>query len=107
MSVRTNLPPDPTETDKTVKTDLIGNNEFLLAVFGETPVDARPLIVSFEGSPVSVTGKSWYGSPWAMDDEVSTTLPANTNNYFSLAAFRPDEAGRYRRQKKHFNHCAR
>ena len=30
-------------------------------------------------------------------------LPANANNYFSLAVFRPDEAGHYRRQKARFH----
>jgi hypothetical protein len=34
---------------------------------------------------------------------MTTDLPADANNYFSLAVFRPDEAGRYRRQKARFH----
>ena len=33
---------------------------------------------------------------------MATELPADANNYFSLAVFRPDEAGQYRRQKARF-----
>ena len=33
---------------------------------------------------------------------MTTDLPADANNYFSLAVFRPDEAGQYRRQKARF-----
>jgi hypothetical protein len=34
---------------------------------------------------------------------MAVTLPADANNYFSLAVFRPDEAGLYRRQKARFH----
>ncbi len=44
-------------TDITGKTDLVGNGDFLLAVFGEL-VDARPVVVSFEGNPASVPAKA-------------------------------------------------
>lgn len=92
---------------ETVKTDetigLVGNDEFLLGVFGDTLADARPVIVSFDGNPDSASGNAWVGRPWNGKAEVSPILPANTNNYFSLAAFRPDEAGRFRRLKAHFH----
>ena len=94
-------PPDAVETDITGKSDLVGNGEFLLAVFGEL-ADARPVLVSFEGNPASVPAKVWFGRPWQGTPEVSTSLPASANNYFSLAVFRPDEAGQFRRQKARF-----
>ena len=47
--------------------------------------------------------KVWFGRPWQGNTEVSTSLPASANNYFSLAVFRPDEAGQYRRQKARFH----
>ncbi len=98
---QTVLPPDPVETDVTDKTDLIGNGEFLRAMFGAL-VEARPVVVSFEGNPASVPAKVWFGTPWNGTLDLSRSLPINANNYFSLAAFRPDEAGQYRRQKARF-----
>lgn len=95
------LPPDVAETDITGKTDLVGNGDFLLAVFGEL-VDARPVVVSFEGDPASVPPKVWFGRPWQGTPDMAVSLPATANNYFSLAVFRPDEAGHFRRQKARF-----
>jgi hypothetical protein len=95
------LPPDAVETDITGESDLVGNGEFLLAVFGEL-ADARPVVVSFEGNPASVPAKVWFGRPWQGTPEVSANLSASANNYFSLAVFRPDEAGQFRRQKARF-----
>jgi len=94
-------PPEPAQTDITGKTDFVGNGDFLLAVFGE-PVDARPVVVSFEGSPATAPGKVWSGKPWQGAPDEVAGLPAGANNYFSLAAFRPDEAGQFRRQKARF-----
>ena len=64
-------------------------------VFGDELADARPVVVSFDGNPASVPGKVWFGRPWQGKPEVSICLPASANNYFSLAVFRPDEAGQY------------
>ena len=47
--------------------------------------------------------KVWFGRPWQGSTEHSASLPASANNYFSLAVFRPDEAGQYRRQKARFH----
>jgi hypothetical protein len=94
--------PDAVETDRTDETCVVGNGEFLLAVFGDELADARPVVVSFAGSPASVSPKAWVGTPWQGTPEVSACLPASTNNYFSLAVFRPDEAGTFRRQKTRF-----
>jgi hypothetical protein len=94
------------ETEKTGETDVIGNAAFLRAVFGENLTDNRPLVVSFEGNPANAPGKVWFGRPWAGGVGLPANLPANANNYFSLAVFRPDESGRYRRQKAQFHALA-
>jgi len=91
------------ETDKTDKTDLVNNDDFMLAVFGGAPSDTRPVTVSFAGNPGTVPGKSWAGNRWQLNDEVTSSHPASSNNYFSLAAFRPNDAGQYRRQKSRFH----
>ena len=95
-------PAGVTETDNTDGTDAVGNDEFLLTVFGAPNAEARPLVVSFPGDPTKATSKVWFGRPWLGATEVSAGLPAGANNYFSLAVFRPDEAGMYRRQKARF-----
>ena len=95
------FPSEAVATDITGETDLVGNGEFLLAVFGEL-VDARPVVVSFEGNPASVPPKVWFGRPWQGTPDLAISLPASANNYFSLAVFRPDEAGHFRRQKPRF-----
>ena len=93
----------PTQATRTYA---VSNGEFLLAVFGVAMtaalVDARPVVVSFGGNPANAAPKAWFGRPWRGDADMSTALPADANNYFSLAAFRPDEAGQYRRQKARF-----
>ena len=94
--------PDAVKTDKTGETDLVGNGEFLRTVFGHELAIAHPVVVSFEGNPASVPAKVWFGRPWQGTPEVPTSLPASANNYFSLAVFRPDEAGQFRRQKARF-----
>ena len=50
-------------------------------------------MVGFKGNPVTVPGK-WSGDSWPRAD-----LPADANNYFSLAVFKPDKSGQYRRTK--------
>ena len=96
------LPPDAAETDKTDETDIVDNGAFLRAVFGNAPADARPIVVSFEGDPASAPARLWMGRPWLDAEALPTSLPASANNYFSLADFRPDEAGQFRRQKSRF-----
>jgi hypothetical protein len=90
------------ETGKTGETYTVGNHDFLEAVFGHELAGALPVVVSFKGSPSTVPGKSWFGKPWQGTSERRDDLPADANNYFSLAVFNPDEAGKYRRQKKRF-----
>ncbi|MGH8459376.1 MAG: hypothetical protein ACRESV_08495, partial [Nevskiales bacterium] len=96
-------PTGPLETEKTDETDSVGNDKFLRAVFGDDLADARPVVVSFEGNPVSAPRKVWFGRPWqGRPDAPAEDLPANANNYYSLAVFQPDEAGQYRRLKSRF-----
>ena len=94
--------PDEVETDTTDESYFVGNDEFLRAVFGDKLEDARPVVVSFDGNPASAPTTAWFGGPWQGKPEVSARLPASANNYFSLAVFRPDDAGQYRRQKARF-----
>ena len=95
--------PDSVETDITGKTNRIGNGEFLLAVFGDGPTDAHPVLVSFEGNPVSVPAEACGRQAVAGPPLISPSACSNgANNYFSLAVFRPDEAGQVRRQKGRF-----
>lgn len=94
------------ETDTSDRTYLVGNDEFLQAVFGENLANSmtasRPVLVSFEGNPSNAPGKLWAGKPWLSDVEAPCFLKPTANNYFSLASFRPDEAGNYRRLKARF-----
>ena len=90
----------PAETDKTGETDAVGNGDFLRAVFGNAVDDTQPVVVSFAGNPATAAKSAWFGRPWLDDD---TKLPGDANNYFSLAVFRPDEAGQYRRRKAQFS----
>jgi hypothetical protein len=90
------------ETDITDKTNCVSNKEFLLTVFGDDLTLAYPVVVSFEGNPVSIPSKAWLGVPWQGTPKMSPSLPASANNYFSLAVFRPDEAGKVRRLKARF-----
>ena len=90
------------ETGRSDETYAVDNETFLNAVFGDVLIDARPVVVHFEGNPANAPAKFWFGRPWPGDADPSTALSATANNYFSLSAFRPDEAGQYRRQKARF-----
>ncbi|MBE0584063.1 MAG: hypothetical protein IH612_09935, partial [Desulfofustis sp.] len=76
--------------------------EFLLSVFGDL-AEARPLVVSFAGAPDKVSGASWSGTPWFKEPDQHLLLSDRNNNYFTLASYRPDVSGNYRRQKKQFH----
>ena len=87
------------ESDKTGETDSVDNNDFMQALFGQVDGDVRPVVVSFAGDPTSVARSAWAGQPWTLAE---TGLSLLNNNYFSLAVFRPNEAGLWRRQKAQF-----
>ena len=88
-----------TGTDKTGETGTVDNGDFMEALFGKALGDVRPMVVSFAGDPTSVKAAEWAGYHW---DSAAATLPLSSNNYFSLADFHPDEAGRWRRRKAQF-----
>lgn len=104
MRALTVSPPERVETDKTDETYSVSNDVFLQTVFGEEGLtDFRPIVVSFRGDPLKVPQRVWYGRPWLDSCDGESSLPADANNYFSLATFRPNEAGQYRRRKAHFH----
>jgi hypothetical protein len=96
------FPPGPEETEKTGETDLVSNAEFLARVFGADLAEVRPVVVSFTGNPARASKSAWFGRPWSGATDPTAMLTDDANNYFSLAVFRPDEAGQYRRQKARF-----
>jgi len=95
----TDFPLDPPETDKTGETVVVENDEFLRTLFVGLNGDVAPVVTSFVGNPATVSPAAWKSRRWRDGD---TALPAEANNYFSLATFRPDEAGEYRRRKAQF-----
>jgi len=95
----TDFPPDPPETNKTGETVVVSNDEFLRTLFPDLSGDVAPVVTSFKGNPATVTQGAWKSRRW---QDGATALPAEANNYFSLATFRPDDAGEYRRRKAQF-----
>lgn len=89
----------PIVTRETEETDPPSNSEFLRALFSTATNEHRPVLVSFVGNPSEVPKAAWYGQAW-VDGEAGSAIGAN--NYFSLAVFRPDDAGAYRRRKAQF-----
>ncbi|MDD5580046.1 MAG: hypothetical protein PHY16_12305 [Methylobacter sp.] len=89
------------QTDKSDKTDflIVSNAEFMAGVFGDMTGVERPVVVSFAGNPANVGNGAWFGKPWISG---KTSLSAVYNNYTSFATFRPDDEGKYRRQKRQF-----
>ena len=95
-----------TETDESGETNKVSSHDFMRAVFGtvmtDADVDALPVWVSFNGNPSKAPAQAWIGDPWRVDSDPLTNQASDYNNYFSLASFRPEESGRFRRQKTHF-----
>ena len=88
------------ETHETKETDLCSNHDFLRALFGGRGLgEAHPVLVSLKGNPTKAPESAWFGRPWAGEAEPGQE---EINSYFSLAVFKPDEAGHYRRRKSHF-----
>lgn len=103
MSPLTDFTSTTTETEQTDKTDRPSNETFLREVFCGRLPENRPITVSFSGNPASVPSTSWAGEAWEGGEEQPAFLPDQHNNYFSLASYRPDDKGSYRRQKKGFH----
>jgi hypothetical protein len=77
----------------------LSNDEFAKGIFGDIIGTERPVMVSFAGNPNDIKKTAWFGKPWIID---KTTLSRAHNNYISFATFKPDDEGKYRRQKKQF-----
>ena len=88
-----------TETCEIGETYSCSNREFLRALFGEDSAEVRPILVHFAGNPAMAPQAAWFGEPWSTQVDSDRE---GVNAYFSLAAFRPDEAGQYRRRKVQF-----
>lgn len=86
------------ETGESGETFVVSNAEFLAVVFGDPPAGALPVVVSFEGNPSRASSRDWC----CMSSQDAASMVNSANNYFSLASFRPDEAGLYRRRKSQF-----
>ena len=98
----TDCSPALVETDKTGETGedpVVSNDEFLRTLFAGLAGDVAPVVISFIGNPASMPAAAWKSRRW---QEGESTLPADANNYFSLATFRPDETGAHRRRKAQF-----
>ena len=98
--ILTHCPHDHPETDKSDKTINISNSDFLEAIFGAPIAGECCILASFKGNPLNIAKRQWFGHPWL--HAASLELPHDANNYFSLARFKPNEAGEYRRQKAQF-----
>lgn len=96
----TNFTLDYDRTDKNDKTIQVSNTDFLQAIFG-SPKNECPILVSFKGNPSNIEKSKWHGKAWK--NKLTINLPDDANNYFSLAKFKPDESGQYRRMKSHFH----
>lgn len=101
ISVLPNSETAGNKTDKTDETDFltVSNDDFIKGIFGNIVGSERPIVVSFSGDPAAVGKSAWFGKHWIAD---KTPLTDSSNNYTSFATFKPDDEGKYRRQKKHF-----
>lgn len=99
MSTLTSFTPKGSKTDISDKSIQVSNVDFLLAIFGDNLDSECPILVSFKGNPANGAQSKWFGQPWT---NKSAELSEDANNYFSLARFKPNEAGEYRRKKSQF-----
>ena len=100
MNTLTVTPVDQNKTNETDETNVVSNQEFMEAIFSCLPADVRPVLVGFSGNPATVNKGHWSGYSWLGENAVWIE---EDNNYFSLAAFKPDEEGKYARKKIQFN----
>ncbi len=85
------------KTDKTDKTDIQSNHDFMRGIFGDDLKEYLPVWSSLMGNPKN--GK-WSGIGWQKD---VPDLRHDYNNYTTLATYRQNDEGEYRRQKKYFH----
>ena len=85
------------KTDKTDKNDIQSNHDFMRGIFGDDLKEYLPVWSSLMGNPKN--GK-WSGIGWQKD---VPDLRHDYNNYTTLATYRQNDEGEYRRQKKYFH----
>lgn len=90
-----NTPLPPSKSDVTEVTDFTGvtNQAFIDAIF-QNPIDSKPIVISFEGSPAEQgdwSGRAFVGG--------RNSLPDTHNNYLSMCSYRPNDKGQYARTK--------
>lgn len=90
------------ETNKTDKTDIESNYDFLRGIFRDMKEDKKPVLVFFSGNPNTVPKHAWSGREW---DPSAPDLPHTHNNYFALSTYSPNNMGEYRRKKEQFYAC--
>lgn len=89
------------ETDQSDETySAVSNHDFLSVVFKNISGEQQPVICSFLGHPGKVGSAKWFGKPCCLSGDID--LSPHWNNYFTLASFVPDDAGKYRRKKQNF-----
>jgi len=100
MTKNTTLTNFTAEQSETVKNDktVVDNNNFLETIFGKQLNNVYPLVVTFSGNPHTVPKTKWFARPWTGD----LHFISDHNNYSSMALFKPDDSGQYRRKKTHF-----
>lgn len=74
----------------------VSNEDFLIAIFGEHDGDSLPFVCGVKGHPK--TAKGWQGEPWVAKH--TSTDFGEKNAYYSIATFRPNEQGQWRRSEK-------
>ncbi len=81
---------------------MITNDEFLKSIFGESYIYAY--VTSFMQDPGNIpSGES--GRCWAGGAYKDTLLTPNSNQFYTVSLFSPDETGRSRRRKANFSAC--
>jgi len=74
----------------------VGNDEFLLAVFGDELADGRPMVVSFDGNPASVPeapGSAGHGNVHPRCPPTYRIAPTTTSASRYLAPTRQANIG--------------
>lgn len=75
----------------------VSNTDFLRTIFAAAPETHRPFVVNFAGNPHDAPHRAWAGR--AFNDAEQLANPAH-NHYFTLAVYKPELNGSYKRQKR-------
>lgn len=86
--------------DKTDKTYIQSNHDFIRGIFGDDLNEYLPVWVSLVGNPHKAKPAEWSGKAWQAD---AADFRHESNNYCTLAVYRQNEKGQYRRKKSQFH----